>query len=82
MLGAEDWQKMPIQALSRGKMQQSWEVPGMLLAGVAECRAILPCSRFAVLAGIAAGCYHHKPPAIFISSKQMQSLPLNRYKML
>lgn len=28
------------------------------------------------------GCYHCKPPAIFISSKQMASLPLNRYKML
>lgn len=62
-----------------------WEVPGTLSAAAAEHRAIPPRGRrssFAVPAGVAAGCYRRKPPAIFISSKQMQSLPLNGYRML
>lgn len=56
----------------------------MFLSAAVQHRAI-PChgkhSRFAVPAGIAAGCHHHKPQAIFISSKQMQSSPLNSYKI-
>lgn len=64
------------------------ELPGTLLAAaaaVAMHTAVPPCgrhSRSAVPAGVAAGCYHYKPPAIFISSKQTPSSPLNGYKML